>query len=147
MSFQSNWFPSTSLPTTDIECIPSSFIWKNFADDPNLVPAFNSGSGIILDFDLDQVLDYNFDPILGFNSVLSRIVSFGRGPGSHSTLRPDFNSDTALTSTGSHGVHKEEYEKHEKRAAPRAGRCLEMSVRGTSERGNFQFGCAGGPSE
>ncbi|GBP31259.1 hypothetical protein EVAR_21540_1 [Eumeta japonica] len=71
---------SESFTHVDVECAPSSFIWKDLTADLNLVSAFNSRSGTVFDFDPGHILDFNPDPKLSFNPV--PVLNFDLGPGS-----------------------------------------------------------------
>ncbi|GBP21798.1 hypothetical protein EVAR_10977_1 [Eumeta japonica] len=75
---------------TDIEYACKSFIWKYLAVNLNLISAFNSGSGIVLDFGLRHAVDPNPDPTRGLGPVLN----FGPILALNSAPRPAFNSFT-----------------------------------------------------
>ncbi|GBP81094.1 hypothetical protein EVAR_63398_1 [Eumeta japonica] len=49
------------------KCISSSFIWKYFSVNSNLVPTFDAGSGTVIDFVSNHAPDSNSDPTLGFD--------------------------------------------------------------------------------
>ncbi|GBP83045.1 hypothetical protein EVAR_52790_1 [Eumeta japonica] len=58
-----------SFAHVDIEAAFSYITQKELPDNSNLVPAFNSGSFTVLDFDPSLAFDSNSDPTLGVTSV------------------------------------------------------------------------------